>query len=536
MRHDASDPRSSKLLTIRVDRRQFTQLSLAGASAAALMGAAEVALAAPDAGPLAAHAALRQDADEGAVIAQGVDIRSFDPHEDTSTAAMAIFRNVFDSLVDRDAELNLVPALAESWENVDELTWEFKIREGVVFHDGTPLTANDLVFSFERVLDPEAASRSQPRIAVIDRVEAPDDFTFRIITAEPFAPLPSILMYIYALPAAAYEELGPEQFALTPVGTGPYRVVEWVRDDHVSLERFDDYWNGAAVLPSVEFRPIPEAATRVAALQAGELDIATLIPTIDVPVIEGNPDLSIRNVTSLRTIFVGMNTWEGPLSDVRVRQALNHAVDVPSIINNLLSGFGTQIASVTGPAEFGFNPDVQPYPYDPERARELLAEAGFADGFSTTLDTPIGRYLQDVEISQAIAGMLGDVGVQVEVRQAEFNEYFDRWVAGEIEGLYFLGYGASTMDADGVMASHFDSERRSPYYNSPESDELIHAAMQTFSDEERLEIYHELMQYLHDQAPWIFLFNQEDIYGVVANLEWTPMPDESLRVPMMSWS
>lgn len=531
MKDATQTAQSSKFLTVRVNRRQLSQSTLGGAAALAL-GAST--LAAPEPGLISHQPAQVQAGGDGVIIAQGVDVRSFDPHEDTSTAAMAIFRNVFDSLVDRDQDLNIIPSLAESWETIDDLTWEFKIREGVVFHDGSPLTANDLVFSFERVLDPEVGSRSQPRISVISGVEAPDDFTFRITTTEPFAPLPTILMYVYALPAAAYQEMGAEAFALNPIGSGPYRFVEWVRDDHVLLERFDDYWNGAPTLATAEFRPIAEASTRVAALQAGELDIATLIPTIDVPVIESNPDLTIRNVTSLRTIFVGMNTWNEPLSDVRVRQALNYAVDVPSIITNLLGGFGSQVASVSGPGEFGFNPDIEPYEYNPDRARELLAEAGYADGFSTTLDTPIGRYLQDVEISQAIAGQLAEVGVQVEVRQAEFNEYFDRWVAGSIEGLYFLGYGASTMDADGVMASHFDSERRAPYFNSPESDELIHRAVQSFDPEERLAIYHELMQYLHDQAPWIFLFNQEDIYGVVASLVWTPMADESLRVATMS--
>jgi peptide/nickel transport system substrate-binding protein len=435
-----------------------------------------------------------------------------------------------------DDELNLIPWLAESWENIDELTWEFKIRQGVVFHDGTPLTAEDFKFSFEHVLDPANESRRLTQVSIIQTVETPDDFTLRLITAEPAAALLSKLQAIYALPAATYQEMGPEQFALNPVGTGPYRVAEWVRDSHVRLERYDDYWRGPVELETAEFRPIPEAATRVAALQAGELDVATLIPTIDVPVIEANPDLSIRQVPSLRVIFCGMNTFAEPFTDVRVRQALNYAVDVQSIIDNLLSGFGTRLASVSGPAEFGFNPNLEPYPYDPERAMQLLTEAGFPNGFSTTLDTPIGRYLQDVEVSQAIAGMLGEVGVQVEVRQAEFNEYFDRWLAEDIEGLYFLGNGATTLDADGVMDGHFDSERRGLYYNSPESDEMIHAALQEFDPARREALYHELMAYLHDQAPWIFLYVQEDIYGTAANLVWAPRPDETLNVWSMSWS
>lgn len=470
------------------------------------------------------------------VIAQGVDIATFDPHEDTSSSAISIFENVFDHLVQRSAELELVPSLAETWENVDELTWEFKLREDVVFHDGTPFTAKDMQFTFEHVMDPAVQSREATRISMVDRVEAPDDYTFRIITKMPFPALLTVLGYIFAVPADKYQEMGAEEFALNPIGTGPYKFVEWIKDDHVTLELVPDNWRQGATISSVEFRPIPEAATRVAALQAGEIQVATLIPVTDVPVINSSDTAEIRSVDSLRTIFVGINTFAEPFTDVRVRQALNYAVDVQSIIDNLLDGHSKRIASVCGPAEFGFDPDLEPYEYDPDRARELLAEAGFADGFSTTLDTPIGRYLQDVEVSQVIAGQLGEVGIQVEVRPAEFQEYFDRWLAKEIEGLYFLGYGASTMDADGVMGSHLDSTRRGLYYNSPESDALIAEAATEFDVQRREEIYHELMAYFKEQAPWIFLYTQEDIYGVARDLIWAPRSDERLWVPDMHWS
>ncbi|MCM8749951.1 ABC transporter substrate-binding protein [Thermomicrobiaceae bacterium CFH 74404] len=470
------------------------------------------------------------------VIAQGVDIASFDPHEDTSTVAIAVFRNVFNSLVERDHELNLVPALAESWQTIDELTWEFQLRRDVLFHDGNPLTSKDIKFSIERVLDPSVNSRSRTRVEVIDRVEAVDDYTVRIITREPFPPLLTILGYLYALPADKYQEMGSEQFAVSPIGTGPYKFVEWVKDDHIILERFEDHWGGSPSIPSVEFRPIPEAATRVASLLAGELDLATLIPITDIPTIEQRSDLDIRTVPSTRTIFIGMNTWNPPFDDVRVRQALNYAVDVQSIIDNLLGGHGLRIASVSGPAEFGFNPNLEPYPFDPEKAKQLLAEAGYADGFQTTLDTPVGRYLQDLEVAQAVAGYLANVGIQVEVRPAEFQEYFTRWLNLEIPGLYLLGWGASTLDADGVMGGHFHSKRRGLYYNSPESDRMIEEAMSEFDPERREAIYHELMAYLHEQAPWIFLYVQEDIYGVKADLRWQPRSDELLNVHEMSWS
>jgi peptide/nickel transport system substrate-binding protein len=466
-------------------------------------------------------------------IAQGVDIATFDPHEDTSSSGMAILQNIFDHLLMRDDSLELTPSIAEQWENVDELTWEFQIRQGVMFHDGSELTVDDIVFTFEHVLDPDVGSRQRTRIVMIESVEAADDTTLRITTSFPFPPLLTVLQYVFIMPAEIYS---PDEFALNPVGSGPYRFVEWIRDDHVYLERFDDHWRGPAPIQSVEFRPIVEGSTRVAALRTREIDIAALVPVTDVPEIDAAPDVEIRDVQSLRTIFVGMNTWNAPLDDPRVRQALNYGVNVEEIIEFLLDGFGFPLASVTGPAEFGYNPNLETYPYDPDRARELLAEAGYPDGFDITLDTPTGRYLQDVEVSQAIAGQLADIGVNVEVRPAEFQEYFDRWLASEIEGLYFLGFGASTLDADGVMGSHFDSERRGLYYNSPESDELIHAAMREFDEEAREAIYHELMEYFHEQAPWIFLYTQQDIYGVASDLDWAPRADERLWVYDMQWT
>jgi peptide/nickel transport system substrate-binding protein len=217
-----------------------------------------------------------------------------------------------------------------------------------------------------------------------------------------------------------------------------------------------------------------------------------------------------------------------------VRQALNYAVDVPAIIKNLFNGHAYQTTSIIGPNIFGFNPDIKPYEYDPDKAKSLLTEAGFPDGFSTVLDTPQGRYIQDVEVAQAVSGYLDKVGVKAEVRPADFNEFFDRWLAKKMEGLYLLGSGGG-LDGDGLMGSHFDSKRRGLYYNSPQSDDLIHQAYSELDTTKRQDLYNQLDQYLHDQAPWIFLYEQEDTYGVVKNLNWNPRSDERLWAWDMSF-
>lgn len=538
------DQPEKSLLGARMDRRQLGRLAIAGASSAALVSLLAACGGDDDDDETPASGGSQSGGDttpsgtetessgsggeSKVIIAQGVDVRTFDPHEDTRSPE--IFRNLFDNLLHRNQDLELVPSLAETWENIDETTWEFTLRQDVTFHDGTPLTSKDVKYTFDRVLNPDVSSRIYTFISMIDRAEVVDDYTVRIITKNPFPALPTVARYVFVLPADKYEELGPEGFSLAPVGTGPYKFVEWVPDGHFIFERYDDHWRGQPSVATVEVRPVPEDATRVSSLKAGEIDIATLIPVTDVAGVEEDDNLDVRAVRSLFTIFVGMNTWNEPFTDARVRQAMNYAVDVEAIIENLLEGHGYPLGQICAPPVFGYNPDIENYPYDPDRARELLAEAGYPDGFNTTLDTPQGQYLQDVEISQAIAGQLAEVGVNVEVRPAEFNEYFDRWLAKSIEGLYFLGNTASTLDVDAVLGSHFDSERRGLYYNSPESDEMIHAAAQEFDVAKREEMYHELMQFLHDQAPWIFLYNQENIYGVNKTLEWTPVADERLWV------
>jgi peptide/nickel transport system substrate-binding protein len=483
---------------------------------------------AADAKPTTAPAAAPAKPEGRLAIAQGVDVGTFDPHEDTSTAAGAIFQNIFDNLVARDQNLKLVPSLAESWKVVDQTTWQFSLRRGVMFHDGTGFTAKDVKWAFDHVLDPANNSRRKSSFDMVADVQAVDDYTVQLKTKEPYAPLLPKLLEMFIVSADAYQKLGAQKFATAPVGTGPYKMTEFVKDNHVRVERFDGHWRGKGAIGTAEFRPIPEASTRVAALKAGELDVATLMPVTEIAAINSGQNTAIKTIPSAGSIFCGMNTLKAPLNDQRVRQALNYAVDVQAIIDNLLDGHDHRLASVSAPVEFGYNPDLKPYTYDLDKAKSLLAEAGVGSGFSTVLDTPRGRYLQDVEVAQAIAGQLGKVGVKVEVRPAEFQEYFSRWLKKEMEGLYILGSGSSLLDADWVMGAHLDSKRRGLYYNSPETDQLIRASAIEMDPQKREKMYFDLEAKLHDIAPWIFLYEQDDIYGIKKSLQWTPAADERL--------
>lgn len=462
----------------------------------------------------------------------GIDIVTFDPHGDATPVAFAVYRNVFSNLVTRDENLEHQPQVAASWEVIDDTTWEFNLREDVVFHDGSRLTSADIVYSFENLFDSIQASR----VAVVDRVEAVDDYTVRIITRTPMPAFLTIIHYCWILPAETHAAMGSAEFSSKPVGSGPYRVTNWVKDDRVEMVRVEDHWENTASIVETEFRPIPESSTRVAALLNGEIDVAGLLPPSDIPLIEENPDCEVRLVRSLRQIFIAINATVEPFTDVRVRQALNYAVDIDEIIEFVLDGHGYPSGQLSGPAEFGYNPDLEPYPYDPDKARELLAEAGFPDGFDTVIETPIARYLQDVEVAQAIGGQLANVGINVEVRPSEYAALAERIRVGDMPAMWLIGWGATAIHADGVMGSRIDTERTGGlYYNNPEADELVHKAAAEFDQDKALEYYHELQALLHDDCPVIFCYSQEDIYGVRSGLKWEPMPNETMDVFRMSW-
>lgn len=475
-----------------------------------------------------------QDASE-VIIAINTDWESMDPHEDTNNPY--IFQNIFDSLVGRDQDLQIIPELAESWENIDELTWEFKLRQDVVFHDGTPMTAEDVAFTFNHILDPDVGSRSQPFIAMIDRAEVVDDYTVRLITVEPYPPLVDTTLRVFIVPAKAFQEMGAAEFAVNPVGTGEYRFVEWVRDDHALFERFEDNWRSEATIDFMRTRPIAETSTRGASVIAGEADIARRIAPSDAASFAESDGVEVREVRGLRIFFGMINTLNGgPLAEVKVRQAMNYAVDVEGIIEHILYGYGYPVASVTGQASFGFNPNLEPYPYDPDRARELMAEAGYADGFQTTFDLPGGHLPAGEEVAQAMIGFLADIGITAELQTAPFEQYWAAWLAGEHQGLALQSWGDQTMNADGVMGGHLDSTRRGIYYHSPRSDELTQMAMAEFDDEKREAIYQELMAYLHEQCPWIFLWDEAQLFGVNSSLQWEPRADETIQVHTMSFT
>ncbi len=435
---------------------------------------------------------------------------------------------VFDSLVGRDADGRIVPELAESWKALDDTTWQFKLRRNVVFHDGEPFNADAVRFTVGRVLDPTQKSPNRANIAEIVRVDVLDDFTVNLVTRQPYAVLLSRLVDFPILPPKYTAEKGNQGQALRPVGTGPFRFVELVKDERLVVEAFDRHWRGAPRIARIVFKPIPEPFTRAAALRNGEVDVITTVPPSLARELERVAGLRVHRVPSTWQIYLGLNALKKPLSDVRVRQALNYATDVEAIVKNVLDDNGRRMRGPFTPSMFGYDAAVQGYAPDAARARRLLAEAGYPDGLEITLESPAGRYQGDKEIAEALGGQWQKAGFKPKVAVAEWGAYFKRYLGKQFQDAYLLGLGGPMQDAD-ELYNLVSSKGRGLYYKNERVDQLFDLGRGTMDGAKRRAVYSELARAMVEDAAWVFLLQQVDIYATRERLAWTPRADQWMR-------
>ena len=478
----------------------------------------------------------------GAAWAQGTvtvalptDVRDFDPHQSIGTHERAIQQNIFDTLVDLDRNYDpTVPALAVSWTYIDDLTLEVALREGVTFHNGQPFTADDVVFTFERIMDAnEPIGINTWLEGTIDRVEKVDDHTVRFVTPEPYAPMVANLTRIHIIPGQTFQDMGVQEFAQNPVGTGPFQYVSWAPGQEVVLEAFANHWReGLPTIDRAVFRIIPDEFARFAALRAGEVDIVQNLPASRIEQVEADPNLRVVSVHGQRNMWLGI-MMVPPLDDVRIRQALNYAVDTDAIIEAIFDGHAGAVApGGFGALAFGYHDDIEGYPYDPERARQLLTEAGYPNGLDLEFRCSSDRYASDREVCQAIQAYLAAVGVSTDVQFTEWAVYSQLRGDRSMQGIYFLGYGNSLFDADfPLRLCCWSGGRSETRFNTPELDAMVEEAARTVDVQARYDIYGQIQQYIRDQAPYVFLYDQYVIYGVSDRVDWTPWATE--LIPLM---
>jgi peptide/nickel transport system substrate-binding protein len=470
------------------------------------------------------------------VLVQGVDPTTMDPHNHMETPAWNVHIQLYDTLLQRDSNIKMTNLLAESYRIVNDKTWEFKIRKGVKFHNGEDCKAANFKFSLERMADPKNKLRQTVFQGVIERVELMDDYTFRIHTKEPYPVMDAMLcVYGQPLPIKYFQEKGAAYFALHPVGTGPYKFVRWIKDDHILLEANEKYWRGAPKIKQVMFRPIPEATTRVAALQTQEADIVVNIPPHLMKLMDWKGRSFVSKVPSVRVIFTAFDTIKGgPVADKRVRQAIAMGIDMKTNIKKVLEGNGVLLGSPLTDKHFGYDPSVKPYEYNPEKAKKLLAEAGYAQGFDLVINSPNGRYLNDKEMAEASAGDLRKIGINATVKTHEWGTYMGRMYSHNNPPAYLLGWGNTSFDADFTINPLMRTGKLLSNVSFPKLDALIDRGISTMDKNQRLKIYSDAVKVIKEEIPWAWVYQQVDIYGVSERLNWKARTDERLVVFDMS--
>ncbi|HEV7663992.1 MAG TPA: ABC transporter substrate-binding protein, partial [Chloroflexota bacterium] len=420
-------------------------------------------------------------------VAQGGDVVSLDPHKINDMISMSVAAGVYDTLLTRDASGAIAPHLATSWQAVDDQTWRFALRQDVTFHNGEKLTAETVKANWDRLKDPNSKTTSSG-LQNVTGAKVVDTYTVDIVSTGPNPMVPA-RMCMFAgtiVPMQYLQTAGADALAAKPVGTGPYRFVEWVKDDHVTLEANPTYWGGPPKLQRVIFKPIPRDATRVAAIQTGEVDVAAGIPPESIAQLTGASGLRVDSVQGQRVMYASMDGRVKPFDDKRVRQAVNYAVDVDSIIKNVLDGNAQRIAGPIAKDMFGYDGSVKPYAYDPDKARALLTEAGLGAGFSITMNTPSGRYLKDKETAQAIAGYLDKVGIKVDLQVLEWANFATKLQNKGLAPLYYVGNLAWTQDADNGVDSFFRTGASQNFVEDEQINGIIKQEQSTTDQQRRL--------------------------------------------------
>jgi peptide/nickel transport system substrate-binding protein len=518
---------------MRLTRRSFlfmTAMALpvaACAPQAPAPAAKEPAKDASQAAPAAKTEAKPVAKSEGRItVVTGVESVNLDPHNGISISnpERNVAQQVMEYLVVRDKEMKQVPMLATEWRTVDELTWEFKLRQGVNFHNGEPFSSAAVKYTVERAQQVNKQEQFHQNV-FLDRVETPDDHTVRFVTKRPAGSMLSRLNQLSIIPPKYYSEASAEQAATRPVGTGPYRFVDWQKGDKITLEANESYWGGPPPARTITFRAVPESGARINELLSGGADVISNVPPDQAKSVETS-NTRLSPVQGFRKIFIGIRQQDNPaLKRVEVRQALNHAVDFDTIAQSLLGGYGQRHGSWTG-APNQINPDLKPYAYDPERAKQLLAEGGFPNGFETTLQTPTGRYNKDNEIAQAIGDYLTKVGVRTTVQPTEFAVHSKSVSDKTTKDLFLLGLGTY---AEPIQQLDWLSKQYSlnaTFWENDEFERLLDEARTTIDEKKQLEVLHRAEAIAFKEAPVIFLYMQYDFSGVSTKLDFETRPDE----------
>ncbi|MBS7701256.1 ABC transporter substrate-binding protein [Chelatococcus sp. YT9] len=482
---------------------------------------AVLAFAASSAAIAAAHAA------EIKMVMPG-NFASIDPHPATAVALnLSLASHIYDSLIVMDRDSKLSPGLATSWKPIDDHTWRFELRPNVRFPNGELVTPEVIRWNLERMRAPETRAINAVRYSLIKEIKEVGPNTFDIITEKPFPALPAQLTMFYIMSPTWAKTHDP---AYQAEGTGPYKMVEYKAGDRIVLKAKDDYWGKKPPFEDVTFRIIPEPASRISALLAGEVDVITIIPTEEVDRINKSGRATAGSFPSNRSIIIKFDSLKAPFKDNnKLRQAINYAVDKDAIREAVWGGQGaTSNCQILNSLYFGYNEDLKPYPYDPAKAKKLLSEAGYPNGLTINFEVPRGRFLGAEDISQAVAAQLGEIGIKVNIIEMEFSSYFSKLQAGGMANLGYMGTAWPTLDADGALTALLPGFPDA-YYENDEFVALMDQARVEMDVEKRKDLYKKATASMCENPPVLFMYDQPTTYAVSNRVKGKARPDDWMR-------
>ncbi len=471
-----------------------------------------------------------RDPDRPVVIASVSDISSLDPHLlDVNHPTGSVIWSLFDSLVRRGADGADLPRLATSWERRDDLTWRFHLRQDVRFQDGTPLSASDVKYSIDRMGRSPFNTLTQlwPQ-TTLKKAVIVDAYTIDLITEQPSVTMLYWLEEAFIVPEAYYAAHDLAYVNTHPMGSGPYRLVEWIPGDHVSLRANPGYFNGSPDINDVIFKVVPDVSTRLNALATGDVDLAVEL-TADSAGRANTPHSHALESVGLRKIHFGIAQKgnQPALRDARVRQALNYAIDVQAMIRTLMHGSTSALRSPVNPPNE--DPTLIPYRYQPERARELLAAAGYARGFDLDINfSPM--WGQDKDVAETVAGYLNAVGIRTHLHQDEWSDFRRKLSDQGFDGIFFAGWAALISPPVELVIFTCGQEDNASGYCDPAYDDLVRRAAAQYDEGQRRLLINAAQHVVWDRAYWVFLWHGPVYAGISSRIDYTLRPDDYIEI------
>ncbi|WP_413742748.1 ABC transporter substrate-binding protein [Sodalis sp. RH15] len=473
-------------------------------------------------------------------IAQGFDPVSLWPNFSTTQEQINAGNLVVEPLfwIEPTAS-RCVPVLAEKYEQMDPLKVKITLRKNILFSNGEKCDADAVMFSFQTFMNVTVTPAYGQYSQLMDKVEKVDDLTLILHMKFPYPALELALSQVFILPPKYWAQVGgADGFGAKPIGTGPFLLKEWVRDSRITFAANPHYWGEAPKgINSVVLRTVPDDMSRASSLLNGECDIATNVPIMAAAQIKNQNGLSLQEVPSYRIFTLDLSSLpnqKSPVQDRRVRQALNYAVDKKGIIDGLFQGNARLLhGQLLRANELGYNPHLDDYPFDPKKARQLLAEAGYPNGFQIDFKFPTGRYAQDKEVAEAIAGMFADVGVKTNMISLEPGEFLRQLSNRELQPIGLVGLAPG--DDPDLQMAQYRSDWRYSYVDNPQLDKLINAGAHETDRGKRAEIYQQASQVMFDDASVLYLYQATDLYGVAGRIKgFTPRGDQRWVITGMS--